>query len=245
MALTHDRDVKFYASDELIDFPVDSNAVIFKGALVGRNRATGCARPLGAGDDFLGLAYQKADNTFAGNGPGTTLVRLHRHADIVHTLAGVAIGDVGKEVHATADDTLTLTPSGASRIGRIVAVEGTNLVRVRIQPQTTAHGMGESMGVTVLADANATLTLDHVGRTLLMSNTAARTLTLPAVAQVRAGGWIRIVKTSAAAFVITLDGNGAKTIDGAATFTGIDAIYDAVLLLCTGTDWIILSRDIA
>lgn len=245
MALTQDRDVSFYATDELIDFPVDANALIFKGSFVGRNRATGYARPLAIGDDFLGVAYQQADNTFDGNGPGTTLVRLHRHIDIVHPLSGVALADVGKEVFANADDTLTLIPASNSRIGRIVAVEGTNLARVRIQPQSAAPGITESMSVITLADASATLTLDHVGRTLLLGNTGARTLTLPAVAQVRAGGWIRIVKTSSAAAAITLDGNGAETIDGAATFAGVDAIYDTVLLVCTGTEWVILSRDIA
>jgi hypothetical protein len=245
MALTQDRDLSFYAPGELIDFPTDANVLIFKGGFVGRNRATGYARPLAIGDDFLGLAYQQADNTFDGNGPGTALVRLHRHIDIVHTLSGVLLADVGKEVFASADDTLTLAPTGNSRIGRIVAVEATNLARVRIQPQSTAPGISESMGVTTLADSNATLTLDHVGRTLLMSNAAARTLTLPAVAQVRAGGWIRVVKTSSAAAAITLDGNGAETIDGAATFAGVDAIYDTVLLVCTGTEWVILSRDIA
>jgi hypothetical protein len=84
-----------------------------------------------------------------------------------------------------------------------------------------------------------------VNRTLLMANTAARTLTLPPVAIVRAGGWLRIVKTSSVAAAITLDGNAAENVDGAATFAGIDAAYDCVLLLCTGSEWVILNRDIA
>jgi hypothetical protein len=54
-----------------------------------------------------------------------------------------------------------------------------------------------------------------------------------------------LVKISAAAFAITLDGNAAETIDGAATLTTMDALYDCALLLCTGTEWIVLSRDIA
>jgi hypothetical protein len=245
MALTADRNVKFYTSQELIDVPVDDSVKLYKGALVGYNRSTGYARPLTAGDDFLGVAYRQADNTIAGHTAGGIHVRLHQSVDIIHTLAGVTTGDVGKDVYASADDTLTLTPTGNSRLGRIVAVEATNTARVRCRPMTFVSGAFENGPIIGLADANATLTLDHVNRTLLIGNTAARTLTLPPVATVRAGGWLRIVKTSSPAFAVTLDGNAAETIDGAATFANIDAQYDSALLVCTGSDWIILSRDIA
>jgi hypothetical protein len=62
---------------------------------------------------------------------------------------------------------------------------------------------------------------------------------------VRAGGWLRLVKTSSDAAAVTLDGYSAETIDGAATFAAIDAQHDCALLLCTGSGWVILSRDIA
>ncbi len=245
MALLTDRDVNFYVSQELVDFPVDANMLIYKGALVGRSRSTGYARPLIAGDDFLGLAFQKADNTFPGNAGGSTLVRLHRRIDIVHAISGATQADVGKEVYASTDETLVLSPAGNSRVGRIVAIETTGVARVNLQPQSVTSGVNENLAVIALPDANGTLTLDHLDRTLLMGNSAARTVILPPVAQVRAGGWIRLVKTSAAAFAITLDGNASETIDGAATYAGVDAAYDTVLLFCTGTDWVILSRDIA
>lgn len=245
MALTANRDVQFYPSRELIEIGVDANAKIFKGALVGRNRATGYARPLVAGDEYLGLAYRLADNTFPGNTAGGISARLQQDVDAIHALSGVAQGDVGKDVYASADDALTLNPAGNSRVGRIVAVEGTNLARVRLQPIAATSGVMDNLPIVVLADANVTLTLDHVNRTLMMANTAARTVNLPAVASVRAGGWIRVVKSSNSIFAITLDGNGAETIDGAATLTTIDAQYDTALLLCTGSEWIVLSRDIA
>ncbi|MBK9127881.1 MAG: hypothetical protein IPM13_08770 [Phycisphaerales bacterium] len=245
MPLTADRNVNFYPTDELIDLPVDANARIYKGALVGRNRATGYCRPLAAGDAYVGLAYAQADNTFPGNQAGGILARLHQSVDIVHALAGVGIGDIGKDVYGSGDDTLTLVPTGNSRIGRIVAVESAGVARVRVRPVASLSGVHENEPITVLSDATQTLTLDHMNRTLLMANTAARTLTLPPVSTVRAGGWFRIVKTSAAAFAIVLDGNAAETVDGAATFLGVDSVYDTALLLCTGTEWIILSRDIS
>ena len=198
-----------------------------------------------AGDDCLGIAYRRAENTAAGHIAGGITVRLHQAVDIVHALTGVTNADIGKDVYASADDTLTLTPADNSRVGRVVAVEGTNLARVRFRPVTLAGGTQANLTVVNLADASATLTLDHVNKTLLIANTAARTLTLPPAATVRAGGWLRVVKTSAAAFAVTLDGNGAETVDGAATYAGIDALYDCALLLCTGGEWVVLSRDVA
>lgn len=245
MALTADRSLDFYASQELIDLPVDDNVKVYKGALVGRNRATGYARPLVAGDDFLGVAYRQCDNTGAGHSAGGASVRLHQAIDVVHALAGVTNADVGKDVYASDDDALTLTPAGNSRVGRIVAVEATDAARVRCGPIAAVSGALENAPVISLADASATLTLDHMNRTLLIANTVARTLTLPPAAAVRAGGWVRVVKTSAAAAAVTLDGHAAETIDGAATYAAIDAQYDVALLLCTGSEWVILSRDIA
>jgi len=245
MALTANRNVDFYASQELIDLPVDDNVVIHKGAFVGHNRATGFAHALVAGDEFLGVAYQQADNTVADHTAGGINVRLHQSVDIVHALSGVTVTDIGKDVYANADDTLTLTPAGNSRIGRIVAVENTNTARVRCQPAAQLSGLLEGQPINTLADADATLTLDHMNRTLLIANSAARTLTLPPVATVRAGCWLRIVKTNSAAQAVTLDADAAQTIDGAATYAAIDAQYDCALLLCTGSEWIVLSRDIA
>ncbi len=245
MPLIMDRNVQFFASQELIDLPIDDNALIYKGAFVGHNRSTGYARALVAGDVFLGLAYRQANNTAAGHTAGGVDVRLHQAVDIVHALTGVTNADIGKDAYASADDTLTLIPTGNSRIGRVIGVEGTNLARVRCQPAGLLDGVLENGVIRTLADANATLTLDHVNRTLLMGNTVARTLTLPPAATARAGAWLRVVKTSAAAAAITLDGDAGELIDGQATYAGIDAQYDAALLVCTGTEWVIASRKIA
>lgn len=134
MALSSNRELQFYASRELVDIPVDDNVNIHKGALAGINSSTGYARPLIAGDNFAGVAYAQADNTVAGHSAGGITVRLHQEIDIIHTLTGVSQTNIGSAVYASNDETLTLTASGNSRVGRIVAIEGTNLVRVRCQP---------------------------------------------------------------------------------------------------------------
>ncbi|MEP0848041.1 MAG: DUF2190 family protein [Phycisphaerae bacterium] len=134
MALTANRELQFFATQELVEPTVDDNVKIYKGALVGLNASTGYARPLVAGDAFLGVAYKQADNTISGHTAGGIRARLHQHVDIVHTLSGATQTNVGALVYASADDTLTLTASGNSLVGRIVSLEGTNLVRVRCQP---------------------------------------------------------------------------------------------------------------
>lgn len=245
MPLTANRDLDYFVSDELIDLGVDDNVNIYKGALVGRNRTTGYARPLAAGDDFLGIAYKQADNTIVGHAAGGISVRLQQLVDIVHTLTGVTVADIGTDVYASDDSTLTLAPTGNSRIGRIVSVEGTNLARVRCLPINSLDGLFDNTPIRTLADSSATLTLDHMNRVLLMANSAARTLTLPAVATVRAGAWFRLVKTSAAAFAITIDPNASETIDGATTLATVDAQFDCIHVISTGTEWIALSRDIS
>lgn len=245
MALTTNRDLQFYAVQELIDLPVDDNVNIYKGALVGRNRTTGFARPLIAGDEFLGVSYKQADNTIPGHTAGGISVRLHQMIDIVHTLSGVANADIGKDVYASDDGTLTFTPTNNSRIGRVVAADATNTARVRCMPLSALDGVLDNAPVVSLSDSTQTLTLDHMNRVLLMGNSAARTLTLPAAATCRAGCWFRVVKTSAAAFAITVDPNGVETIDGASTLATLDAQYDCVHVICTGSEWIVLNRDIA
>lgn len=134
MALSSSRELKFYTSQELVDIPVDDDVNIYKGAFVGANSLTGYARPLTAGDEFLGVAYKQADNTVSGHSAAGIDVRLHQSIDIVHTLSGAAVTDIGSVVYASDDETLTLTSSGNTRVGRIVAIEGTDLVRVRCQP---------------------------------------------------------------------------------------------------------------
>src|SRR5262249_18680483 len=116
MSLSANRELPFFTTDELIDLPVDDNVNIYKGAFVGHNRSTGYARPLAAGDEFLGVAYRQADNTITGHTAGGINVRLHQSIDIVHTLTSVANADIGKDVYASDDGTLTLTPTGKSRI---------------------------------------------------------------------------------------------------------------------------------
>lgn len=108
------------------------------------------------------------------------------------------------------------------------------------QVQLTAPTYGQ---YTALADGAAVLTIAQVGL-VTMGNTIARTITLPAAAT-SAGAWYTVKKTSADAAAITVDGNAAETIDGAETYTAIDAQYDVATFVCDGSGWHIVNKSIA
>lgn len=109
----------------------------------------------------------------------------------------------------------------------------------------TAKGLSISTAFLKLANiATKTTTYTAVANDLILlvdTSGGAWTLTLPAAAGV-AGQILIIKKTDAAANALTIDGNGAETIDGAATNAEIDAQYDMLWLLCDGTEWHIIGR---
>lgn len=87
--------------------PVAAAAKIYQHTLVGKVADTGLARGLVAGDRFLGLACEQADNT---NGAASEIqVRLRRGCQIRDDVTGVTgATDVTKLVYASDDQTLTL-----------------------------------------------------------------------------------------------------------------------------------------
>jgi predicted RecA/RadA family phage recombinase len=128
MALTLNREVDRYVDQELRTLPVKADAHVFKGAMVGLS--SGFARPLEAGDDFAGVAYEEVNNT---GEDGDKVVRVFTRGDFEHTLASAARANNGAAVYASADDTITLTSTDNSAVGRQVEVAGTNKIVLRIK----------------------------------------------------------------------------------------------------------------
>jgi len=74
---------------------------------------------------------------------------------------------------------------------------------------------------------------------LVTAGASARTITLPTAAD-NADRQITVVKVDSGAGVVTVDGEGAETINGDASVALVSQ-YDRVRILCDGTGWHILS----
>ncbi len=85
----------------------------------------------------------------------------------------------------------------------------------------------------VLADQNALITVD--------ATAAARTVTLPTFASVFAGFSVTIQKSDTSVNIVTVDGNGAETINGDATKI-LRNPYDSITVTSDGSDWKVRSR---
>lgn len=116
-----------YELGDVQALPMIASDIIYEGAAVGDN-ASGLARPLVAGDPFLGFAEAKADNSA---GAASALnVRVRVRGQIVLSVTGVtSTADVGETVYASDDDTFTLTVGSNTAIGKVARwVSGTTCV---------------------------------------------------------------------------------------------------------------------
>lgn len=129
-ALAANRELDHYVDQVLREYPVEASEHIFKNGFVALS-ASGHAQALTAGDVFLGIAYEEADNSAGAD--GDKKVRVYQQGDFEHTLASVARTDISAAVYATDDGTLTLTSTDNSYVGRVVDVVATDTIILRIE----------------------------------------------------------------------------------------------------------------
>jgi hypothetical protein len=170
-----------YQVDDLdfrTEYSVDAAATIYAGSLVGLDSATGGARQLVAGDDFIGIAVAKAVNVANGNYPnlagtggilvgsfGATQVEVRTETILLLPLASVtgAVGyaNIGNEVYATDGNTFTMTVAGgASQIGTVETYLNGNLY-IQLKSVTASKGLSGlifSLGAASAALTNTTTT---------------------------------------------------------------------------------------
>ena len=106
-----------YELGDLNSLPMVATDIIYEGAAVGIEAASGNARPLNAGDAFAGFCIQNADN--ATGSAGDVRVQVKTHGEVQLPVANVAATDIGKPVYASDDDTFVLTATGNSYIGMV------------------------------------------------------------------------------------------------------------------------------
>lgn len=156
MALTANREVDHYIDQELRSFQVAAAAHVHKGALVGVN-AAGYARPLVAGDTFVGLAYEEMDN--AGGEDGAVALRVYTVGDFGASVAGATMADIGRPVFASDDEIFTFDGSGHTYLGVVADVVAAGEIILRIDPlrhqvKTVTHAVADlAAGADVSARA--------------------------------------------------------------------------------------------
>jgi predicted RecA/RadA family phage recombinase len=137
--------------------PVIANDIIYEGAAVGDN-GSGYARPLTAGDPFLGFAQVQVNNT--GGSAGDKGVRVKREGAVQLPVASLAITDVGKDVYASDDNTFVLTATSNSHVGVVRAFVSTGVGVVEFEA-----GGNRATAITDRSGGVAAASLVDVGAT--------------------------------------------------------------------------------
>jgi hypothetical protein len=99
------------------EYPVIASDIIYQGAAVGEN-ASGYARPLAAGDPFLGFAIEQVDNSAGAAGAKNVLVKSRGRVQLAIAAIAITAND-RPAVYASDDDTFTLTAGANSLIGYV------------------------------------------------------------------------------------------------------------------------------
>lgn len=231
--------------------PLLANEITFQGSLLGLDPTTGFVRRLSAGMLFYGVSEKGSllKDASPVNGGYVAQARTGLFP-FVAVIAGVTQADIlsRRRVYASTDNDLSLTAeAGNTYIGDLVdlysqfggVASGVVIAAKTIHAATSDVNSG--LGSAVLADAPVTLTTAQLDLFLYTPNTAARTYTLPPVASCT-GRTFNIVKTTAAAFSFTLQGNAAENINGANTYVSATAQYSMASIRSDGTQWIVVSK---
>lgn len=116
-----------YELGEFNELPMIASDIIYEGAAVGDN-GSGLARPLVAGDPFLGFAQRKADNSSGAASAVKVMVRSKGLIELPVTNVASA-DDVGVTVYAADDDAFTTTAGSNTAIGKVFRwVSGTTCI---------------------------------------------------------------------------------------------------------------------
>lgn len=107
--------LRSYQMGDKEEYPIIAADIIYQGAAVGED-GNGYARPLQAGDPFLGFAEAIADNS--AGAAGDINVNVKARGRVVLPISAIAItANDRPAVYASDDDTFTLTASTNTLIG--------------------------------------------------------------------------------------------------------------------------------
>lgn len=223
-----------YEGGEQNDFTLVASTKVYEGAAVGVVKATGLARPLQAGDRFVGFAVQTVDSTtgadFRWYG---TMVKVWDESMVELPVTGAVITDFGMPVYASDDDTFSFSPVGGSFIGFTKRFVSAGVAVVEFDADSFQDPY---QGWThVLKSANYTVDATDTGR-FIWVDTDGVVITLPAVEGING---VRVGNIGAYGAVgVAVSPNAADMIEG----PGITAADNKDLINTKATaqrhDWI-------
>jgi len=186
--LTRDE-TRYYHLSDIEEYPVAAGVTIYEGAAVGEN-GSGYARPLVAGDQFLGFASKRAANV-AGVA-GAERIQLKTSGTVRLNLTGVNGGSNNRAVvYASDDNTFTLMALGNSRVGVVSRWDG-NIALVRFSNFESSDDFNvmsikKTNGITIqdFSTGTAALTASNPGSGATISSVS--------------GGGVKIVQATGSA----------------------------------------------
>lgn len=164
--LSVDRARNFEIGD-FNDMPAIQSDIIYEGAAVGSN-GTNAARPLTAGDRFVGFALTRVDNSLGAT--GALNVRVRTKGRVQLPITSIDNTALGKPVYASDDDTFTLTESTNSHVGKAVRFVATGTVIVEFDAHQA--GLGAITELTDSSGGTANNTLAAVEATYVQATMA-------------------------------------------------------------------------
>lgn len=114
---------RIYAAEGQVyeDLPAVASDILYEGSSLGDS--SGAARPLNAGDAFMGFVARQCDNS--GGAAGDKKVRAMVEGYVQADVTGVAgIDDYATTVYMSDDDTFTNSSGGNSAIGKVARYIG-------------------------------------------------------------------------------------------------------------------------
>ena len=124
MALSADKPLEYKAIEKTrleAALPVQASTTIYQGGALSRDSG-GEIGPLAASEAFVGFSGDGANN--ASGSAGDINAKVYTQGIVLLTITGLDDNNDGSDtVYATADDTFTLTASGAVSIGKVFEIE--------------------------------------------------------------------------------------------------------------------------
>lgn len=176
LAVNFPRDAEL---GEFNDFPVIASDIIYEGSAVGVVDGTGHARPLAAGDRFVGFATEQADNSTGA--AAAIMVHVRAAGAVKLPVSGAVITDVGQPVYASDDNAFSFNPADGAFVGLARRFVAAGYVIVEYGPGITDPWAHKTVRETLTG--TKTFDAQDCGKLFCVTEAGdADALTLPSIA---------------------------------------------------------------